>query len=247
MDTSWTPQQAYNWRDLGGLPTTRGGRVKVGRLFRSDTLQELSDSDAHRLANEVGLQTVIDLRLEGEVVREGRGSLENHSEVRHVNAPLVSVDLSVPGTAVPLITPDMLVPHYLGFLTVSSDSFATIAEVLASEGLPAVVHCAAGKDRTGVVIAVILDAIKVEREAIVADYVRSRETYPQVHARLVRLESYGKYLDKQPPGVQDSAPETMSGFLDGLHSEYGSGDEYLRSIGVSKDTLEALRSSLVTD
>lgn len=247
MDTSWTPQQAFNWRDLGGLPTTHGGRVKAGRLFRSDTLQELDDSDAHRLANEVGLQTVIDLRLEGEVVREGRGSLENHSEVRHVNAPLMSVDPSVPGTAVPLITPEMLVPHYVGFLTVSSDSFATIAEVLASEGLPAVVHCAAGKDRTGVVIAVILDAINVEREAIVADYARSRETYPLVHARLLRLESYGKYLDKQPPGVQDSAPETMSGFLDGLYREYGSGDEYLQSIGVSKDTLEVLRSSLITN
>jgi protein-tyrosine phosphatase len=247
MDTSWTPQQAYNWRDLGGLPTTRGSRVRAGRIFRSDTLQEIDNSDAHRLANEVGLRTVIDLRLEGEVVREGRGSLENHSEVRHVNVPLISVDPSVPGTAVPLITPEMLVPHYLGFLTVSSDSFGTIAEVLASEGLPAVVHCAAGKDRTGVVVAVILDAINVQREAIVADYVRSRETYPLVHARLLRLKSYGKYLDKQPTGVQDSAPETMSGFLDGLYSEYGSGDKYLQSIGVSKDTLEVLRQVLISD
>jgi protein tyrosine/serine phosphatase len=247
MDTSWTPELAYNWRDLGGLPTTQGGRVRAGRFFRSDTLQELGDSDAHRLAKEVGLRTVIDLRLEGEVVREGRGPLENHSEVRHVNVPLSSVDPSVPGTAVPLITQEMLVPHYLGFLTVSSDAFATIAEVLANEGLPAVVHCAAGKDRTGVVVAVILDAINVAREAIVADYVRSRETYPLVHARLVRLESYGAFLDKQPPGVQDSAPETMSGFLDGLHNEYGSGAEYLQSIGVSQDTLEALRSVLISD
>ncbi len=244
---SWTPKQAFNWRDLGGLPTKQGGRVRAGRIFRSDTLQELDYSDAHWLAEEVGLRTVIDLRLEGEVVREGRGPLENHSEVRHVNAPLFSVDPSIPGTAVPLITPEMLVPHYLGFLTVSRDAFAIIAEVLATEGLPAVVHCAAGKDRTGVVVAVILDAINVQREAIIADYVRSRETYPLVHARLLRLESYGKYLDKQPPGVQDSSPETMSGFLDGLNSEYGSGDEYLQSIGVSKDTLEGLRSSLITD
>jgi protein-tyrosine phosphatase len=247
MEILWAPKQAFNWRDLGGLPTTQGGRVRAGRIFRSDTLQELDDSDAYRLAQEVGLRTVIDLRLEGEVVREGRGPLENHSEVRHVNVPLISVDPSVPGTAVPLITPDMLVPHYLGFLKMSSGSFATIAEVLASEGLPTVVHCAAGKDRTGVVVAVILDAINVQREAIVADYVRTRENYSLVHARLVRLASYGDYLREQPPELQDASPETISGFLDGLYSEYGSGAKYLESIGVSQDTLDTLRAVLVSD
>lgn len=247
MDPAWRPVDAYNWRDLGGLPTVDGRRTGSGLLFRSDTLQEVSDADARRLAEDMGLRTVVDLRFAGEVVREGRGALENHDVVRHLSVPLVSVDLSVPGTAVPLITADMHVPHYLGFLTVSGDQFRTIAETLAADGLPAVVHCAAGKDRTGVVVAVILDAVGVTREAIVADYVRTRDAYAQVHERLQRLESYRGYIDQQPPEVLDASPETISGFLDGLHEQHGSGAEYLQSVGVSAGTVSALRSALVTD
>ena len=247
MDNQWRPDDAYNWRDLGGLPTVQGGSTRTGRLFRSDTLQEITDADAQRLAGDVGLRTVVDLRYAGEVVREGRGALESHDSVRHLSVPLVSIDLSVPGTAVPLITAEMHVPHYLGFLTVSADRFRTIAEALADDGLPAVVHCAAGKDRTGVVIAVILDAVGVRREAIVQDYVRTRETYPQVHARLQRLSSYREYIDQQPAEVLDASPETINGFLDGMYAEFGSGADYLRSIGVTAGTLESLRSALVSD
>ncbi len=247
MDIPWTPEEAYNWRDLGGMPTTQGGQVKLGRFFRSDTLQELDDADAQRLAEEVGLRMVVDLRLSGEVAREGRGPLQNHDIVRHLHVPLISVDQSVPGTAVPLITAEILIPHYLGFLTVSGEGFGTIVEALAADGLPAVVHCAAGKDRTGVVVAVVLDAVNVRREAIVADYVRTREAYPRVHARLQRLDSYRKYIDQQPQEVLDASPETISGFLDGLYAQYGSGANYLHSIGVADETLAALRSALVAD
>ena len=245
MDISWTPDEAYNWRDLGGLPTEDGHRIRPGRFFRSDTLQEIDDADAERLAREVGLRTVVDLRLSGEVVREGRGALQEHETVRHLNVPLISVDLSVPGTAVPLITADMHVPHYLGFLTVSGERFRIIAEALADGGLPAVVHCAAGKDRTGVVVAVILDAVGVQREAIVDDYVRTREAYDQVHARLQRLDSYREYIDQQPKEVLDASPETIGGFLDGLYAQFGSGAGYLRSVGVGDDVIAALRTALV--
>ncbi len=245
MNTSWTPAASYNWRDLGGLPTTDGLRTRPGRLFRSDTLQEMGEDDARRLADEIGLRTVVDLRLSGEVAREGRGALEFEETVRHLGVPLISVDLSVPGTAVPLITAEMHIPHYVGFLDVSAEKFRIIAEALAEGGLPAVVHCAAGKDRTGVVIAVLLDAVGVERRAIIDDYVRTRETYPQVHARLETLDSYREYINMQPPEVMDARPETIGGFLDGLAEKYGSGADFLRSIGVSDETIAALRAGLV--
>jgi protein tyrosine/serine phosphatase len=245
VDTDWAPAQAYNWRDLGGLPTTDGGRTKFGRLFRSDTLQELDGADAQRLVDEVGLRTVVDLRLAGEVRREGRGPLEQEPTVRHLPVPLISVDLSVPGTAVPLITADMHVPHYLGFLDVSATKFRTIAETLADGGLPAVVHCAAGKDRTGVVVAVILDAVGVERSAIADDYVRTRESYSMIHRRLQRLQSYRDYIDQQPPEVLDASPEAINGFLEGLVTRFGSGAGYLSSVGVSDETLAELKTALV--
>lgn len=245
MNTSWAPTTAYNWRDLGGLPTTDGLRTRPGCLFRSDTLQEMGEVDARRLAEEIGLRTVVDLRLSGEVAREGRGALEFQESVRHLGVPLISVDLSVPGTAVPLITAEMHIPHYVGFLDVSAEKFRVIAEALAQDGLPAVVHCAAGKDRTGVVIAVLLDAVGVERAAIIDDYVRTRETYPQVHARLETLDSYRDYINLQPPEVMDARPETIGGFLDGLAENYGSGANFLRSVGVSDETIAALRAGLV--
>lgn len=245
MNTSWKPSGAYNWRDLGGLPTVDGRFTRPGRLFRSDTLQEVDEADARRLADEVGLRTIVDLRLAGEVVREGRGALEGEPSVRHLSVPLISVDLSVPGTAVPLITADMHIPHYVGFLEVSADKFRVIAETLAADGIPAVVHCAAGKDRTGVVVAVLLDAVGVERTAIIDDYVRTREFYPQVHARLETLPSYGEYINLQPPEVMDARPETIGGFLDGLAEQFGSGADFLRSVGVGDDVISRLRAALV--
>jgi protein-tyrosine phosphatase len=199
MNTAWRPSAAYNWRDLGGLPTVDGRFTRAGRLFRSDTLQEVDEADARRLAEEVGLRTVVDLRLAAEVETEGRGGLEGEESVRHLSVPLISVDFSVPGTAVPLLTADLHIPHYVGFLEVSADKFRVIAETLAADGIPAVVHCAAGKDRTGVVVAVLLDAVGVERTAIIDDYVRTREFYPQVHARLERLESYAETSTSSPP------------------------------------------------
>lgn len=244
MEPNWQPEAVYNWRDLGGLPAA-GGRVRPGRLFRSDTLQEISATDARRLADEVGLRTVVDLRLPDEVVREGRGGLEHEDSVRHLNVPLISIDLSVPGTAVPLITAEMHVPHYVGFLSVSGAKFKSMVEVLVADGLPAVVHCAAGKDRTGVVIAVLLDAVEVDRQAIIDDYVRTREFYPAVHARLQTLDSYAKFIDLQPPEVIDARPETIQGFMDGLIENYGSGYSYLESVGVSQGDLAKLRAQLI--
>ncbi len=245
MNTAWKPSAAYNWRDLGGLPTVDGRFTRAGRLFRSDTLQEVDEEDARRLADEIGLRTVVDLRLAAEVETEGRGGLQGEDSVRHLSVPLVSVDFSVPGTAVPLLTADLHIPHYVGFLEVSADNFRVIAETLAADGIPAVVHCAAGKDRTGVVVAVLLDAVGVERSAIIDDYVRTREFYPQVHARLERLESYGEFINLQPPEVMDARPETIGGFLDGLQEKFGSGADFLRSVGVGDDVIARLRAALV--
>jgi protein tyrosine/serine phosphatase len=231
VNNDWKPSGAHNWRDLGGLPTVDGRFTRPGRLFRSDTLQEVDEADARRLADEVGLRTIVDLRLAGEVVREGRGALEGEPSVRHLS--------------VPLITADMHIPHYVGFLEVSADKFRVIAETLAADGIPAVVHCAAGKDRTGVVVAVLLDAVGVERTAIIDDYVRTREFYPQVHARLETLPSYGEYINLQPPEVMDARPETIGGFLDGLVEQFGSGADFLRSVGVGDDVISRLRAALV--
>lgn len=75
MTADWRPAGTANFRDLGGLPTENGGRTRSGRLFRSDTLQELTEPDVDVLVHEIGLRLVVDLRASGEVETEGRGLL----------------------------------------------------------------------------------------------------------------------------------------------------------------------------
>jgi hypothetical protein len=87
VTASWRPAGTANFRDLGGLPTEDGGRIRPGLLFRSDTFQELTAADVDMLVRRLELQLVVDLRTPGEVAGEGRGLLEVEP-VRHVNLAL---------------------------------------------------------------------------------------------------------------------------------------------------------------
>ena len=135
MTAGWRPEGAPNFRALGGLPTEDGGRTRPGLLFRSDTLQELTEADVDVLVRQLALRLVVDLRAPGEVQSEGRGRLEG-STVRHVNLALNSRD----ERAIPQLTVDTLVEHYLGYLAVSAATAAQAFRLLADNGLPAVVH-----------------------------------------------------------------------------------------------------------
>ncbi len=87
MNLGWTPQGALNWRDVGGLPTSDGGVVRAGRLFRSDTLQDLTTDDVDVLTGRLAVRTVLDLRHRDESRAEGSGLL-GMTPVRHYNVPL---------------------------------------------------------------------------------------------------------------------------------------------------------------
>ena len=182
MTAEWRPAGTANFRDLGGLPTEDGGRTRSGLLFRSDTLQELTEPDVEVLVHQLGLRLVVDLRASGEVETEGRGLLAG-SAVRHVNLALNSRD----ERAIPDLTADSLVGHYLGYLAVSAAAAVQVFHSLADDGLPAVVHCAAGKDRTGVMTAIVLRALGVPAEVVAQDYARSADAIPKILARLRRL------------------------------------------------------------
>ena len=231
---------AYNFRDLGGLPTTGGGRIRSGLLFRSDTLQELTDGDVDVLVREVGLRLVVDLRAATEVEREGRGLLER-SPVRHVNVPLNSQD----ERAIPDLTRAVLVQHYLGYLAVSPESVAEALRLLADDGLPAVVHCAAGKDRTGVMTALVLRTLGVPEDVVAEDYARSSDALPRLLERLRRLPSYGDRIDLLPADVHESRVETMVEFLDAVQERYGSVEAFLRAAGLEDDVVPRLEERLV--
>lgn len=240
MSSSWRPVGTHNFRDLGGLPTEDGGHIRPGLLFRSDTVQEITDSDVDVLVHRLGLRLVIDLRAAAEVEREGRGLLAGFP-VRHVNLPLDSKD----DRPIPDLAADTLVQHYLGYLAVSAGALAQVFRLLADGELPAVVHCAAGKDRTGVTAALVLRAVGVPVDVVAEDYARSAPAVPQILARLRRLPSYADRINLLPPEVHACQAETMAEFLAAVDEQFGSIPGFLRGAELEPDVVDRLRTRLV--
>ena len=240
MTAPWRPAGTANFRDLGGLPTEDGGRIRPGLLFRSDTLQELTAADVDVFVRRLGLQLVVDLRAPEEVAGEGRGLLEAEP-VRHVNLALHSRDQR----PIPDLTADTLVQHYLGYLAVSAAAAVEAFRLLAGEGLPAVVHCAAGKDRTGVMAGLVLRAVGVPADVVAQDYACSAEAVPAIIARLRRLPAYADRIDLLPPEVHECRAETMAEFLRAVDEQYGSVTGFLRAAGLEDEVVERLRDRLV--
>lgn len=241
--TAWRPQGADNFRDLGCLTTTDGRRVRAGLVYRSDTLQELTATDVATLVDTVGLRLVIDLRLPAESLREGHGLL-GYSSVRLVNLPL-DVAGKEAGEPVPDLAHDQMAQHYFGYLAPSAASIVAVFDLLATAELPAVIHCAAGKDRTGAMSALILAAIGVPGAQIAEDYALSHESAPRVFARLRRLPSYGKRIDRLPDEVRGALPSTMLLFLSEIENRYTSVPALLEELGVTRDTLARVTARLV--
>ena len=171
---------SFNFRDLGGYPAPDGRTTRWGRLYRADALHELTGDDVIRL-RELGLRTVVDLRTERELVSSGRGPL-GLEEVDFHHLAVVKEGVRADGTsdraaegesvAAPAPAGDDLAERYLWYLDVGRVSLVTALMLLGGDQhYPLVFHCAAGKDRTGVLAALVLEILGVERRVIVADYV----------------------------------------------------------------------------
>jgi protein-tyrosine phosphatase len=233
-----------NFRDLGGYPTAEGGSVRWGRVYRSDSLHRLDESDGPRLA-ELGIVTAIDFRARDELDRIGVGPLGD-LDVRHVH--LATVDRALHGREMPDVSRTRTAAEiYFTMLETGAPSYAEALRELAEPGaLPAVFFCMAGKDRTGVFAALLLGLLGVPDEHIVADYALTAEVLEEIHARQ-RLEVPG--IDEQwahlPPDISGALPRTMEGLLAAVHDRYGAWSEYASAIGVSPGTVAALADSLL--
>jgi protein-tyrosine phosphatase len=246
---------AVNVRDLGGLATEDGGKTVSARLLRGDNLQELSPSDVVRLVHDIGLTTVVDLRSSAELASEGPAPLDSVAGVRHVHHPV----LPERGSATDVVADVLLVRvdqdrsrypddprcgHYLGYLEDRPDQVvAALRSIAYSEGA-ALVHCAAGKDRTGVVVALALSAADVRPEAVVADYAATGERIEAIVDRLRRSPTYASDLNSKPAESHRPRPETMAAFLEQMDSRYGGVARWLAAHGFGDDDLRLLRAKL---
>jgi len=246
---------AVNVRDLGDLPTWDGQLTARGRLVRADNLQELSASDVAALVHDIGVTTVVDLRSSHELKAEGPAPIGAVAGVRYAHHPVLPEVGSSTDMAAALLTrhdqdksrypADPICGHYLGYLEDRPDQVAgALRSVARSEGA-ALVHCAAGKDRTGVVVALALTVAGVRPEAVVADYAASGERTAAITERLRRSRLYARDIDSAPADLRWSRPETMTAFLEQMDARYGGVASWLADHGLDAADLRLLRAKLL--
>ncbi|WP_067692121.1 tyrosine-protein phosphatase [Nocardia jejuensis] len=237
-----------NVRDLGGLPVEGGRSTRFGVVFRSSTLQQATGDDLAHLTGTLGLRTVIDLRLADEVEREGYGLIAG-AAVHIANLPIRKSPQS--SLAARDLVPDKtrvdLTELYGLLLAGSGEHIVESVRLIIDPDCRSVLfHCAAGKDRTGVLAAVLLDAVGVPAEHIAADYALTNLRMQRVRDRLDALPSYAG-LPQANTGILAITEEVMLGFLKNLHADHGGAAAWLRSNGLSETELEQLRRVLIAD
>jgi protein-tyrosine phosphatase len=249
---------AANVRDVGDLPVTDGRRTVARRLLRADNLQGLSPADVAQLVEAIGLTTVVDLRSTTEVTSEGPGPLTAVPAVVHVHHSVLPEAGAATDVAADAILvrregatspnpADRLVAHYLGYLEDRPDSVTGALRSIVDAPGAAVVHCAAGKDRTGVVVALALSAVGVDREAVIADYAMSGERIAEILARLRASPTYAADIDRLPADAHKPRAETMAAFLAHLDERHGGVLGWLAGNGFGDDEAHRLRAKLVAD
>lgn len=235
---------AFNFRDLGGYPTADGRSVRWRTLYRADAVHRLPDEELDLLA-ERGVRTIIDLRTASEVEHghlhdEARGLQHVHLDV--LGATWKPDDL--PDDADP---GQVLGDLYIAMVTIGAGALRDALLLLADAGrLPAVFHCAAGKDRTGVLAATVLSLLGVADEVIVADYAISGTNMDRLVERLRRDRPEAlTTMNEQPSAYLAAPPAAMERFLAHVRDTHGSVAGWVRSIGVDDDVVDELRANLL--
>jgi len=229
----------FNLRDLGGYATTDGRRVRWRRLFRGAALQRLSGGDVE-LVRDLGLVTAIDLRTTGELEARGGYPIEVLPVTFH-HLPMIEAIWDLTDLDPDEAPERYLVARYREMLVDGAPTIAETVRILSRpEALPAVFYCAAGKDRTGVLAALVLDALGVEAAAIVADYHLSKERVERIRAR-----AGGGAMVDQPPAFMQAPEGAMELLLAWIGEEHGSTATYLEGIGVARETIASLRANLL--
>ena len=246
---------AHNFRDLGGYSSADGRRVRWGRLFRSDDISNLSDADLDYLSG-LGLRLVCDFRSEAE-----RGDSPDRLPVpAPATASLPIADPNVD----PLALRERIFSGNLGdmdfanLLIEGNKSYASqfapqyramFERIGAAEGLPALLHCTAGKDRTGFGAALVLLALGVPEQTVFDDYLLTNATTAARTERvlwLIRLRSFGRAdLGRLRP-LFEARREYLSAGLEEVKRSFGDVDRYLSgALGVDAAKRDALRASLL--
>ncbi|MBK6011594.1 tyrosine-protein phosphatase [Streptomyces sp. MBT53] len=248
-----------NFRDVGGLPTVDGRRVRYGVLFRSGHLAHATEEDAAFL-DSLGLHTIFDFRNASDQKLEGPDV--ELPGVRNVNLPLSD---PADGSEFWKMVRDgeieqlreilggdkganRMIASYRTIIKERTAEHSQVLHSLAEDSVPALMHCAAGKDRAGLSIAVTLLAVGVEREAIVADYLESNAKHRRYQVRRSNssVAGYSPEVMELLSPLFDARAAYLTAAFDTVEETWGSVDAYLeQGLGITPEIRERLRERLL--
>lgn len=237
-----------NVRDLGGHPTEDGGETRFGSIVRADSVRQLSDEGWAELVD-YGVKTVVDLRADEEL--EADPPAELPVEVLHVpfmetdaaDWPAIESEIEAAVKAAPDVataTRDV----YLIFLERFNRNVAAAVRAVANAPVGGVViHCAGGKDRTGLLTAFLLHVAGVGTDEIAKDYALSEERLRTRHEEWLAQAQSDEERERLKR-ISQTPPDSMRGVIEELERRYGSVENYLRNAGLTDDELARARARL---
>jgi protein-tyrosine phosphatase len=239
------PQGIHNFREVGPYALASGGTFRTGTIYRAGALEQMTAEDAAYLSDELALRTILDLRHHDEIaMRVGPHPLEDRVQFNsifpdHVRQEELIAELN--GLYGAGISPG----RYMHYLQVGGDRLARAFSLFADEAnYPFLVHCTAGKDRTGVLVGMIMDVVGVSPEDIAHEYGLSDRSIDRL---LAYLRSSGRVIEGTDAEIRArlaTPPEKMAGFMELLHAKHGSSAEFFLSQGVPEAAIERVRANL---
>jgi len=257
-------QGTSNTRDIGGYATRDGHVLRWRQILRSDRLSKLTPEDFRKL-EDIGVKTVIDLRTDREQQQEPTIWLGEHPP-RILHFPIGDARDEWFSAQRRLLrgnrfTEEQALRHmvsgYQSFVEAGEESLRqTMEVVLDPANWPILIHCSAGKDRSGIAVSLILEALGVGREAIMQDYLLTNEVSHtrQKAALLARERTNSRSMRRARTGPSAEAwfpivgvePEMLNAFYADIDEHFGSVDAYLDELGVDQAARSALAAALTT-
>ena len=251
-----------NTRDIGGYLTDDMRTIRAGQIIRSEKLSRLTADDFQKL-EDIGVKTVIDLRTDREVEKSPTAwQGDNPPEIHHL--PIFGDDSDWYRAQSRMMNKNRfseeqslghMVEGYRMIAEVGSPAYSEVMDLVLDESnWPILIHCSAGKDRSGIAVALIQEALGVDRETIMEEYLLTNEVgHSQKKAELMARESKRYSRTGRGPSAEAWYPivgvraEMLEKFYASVDEEYGSMEAYLNEIGLDLEAREGLKASLTTE
>lgn len=236
----------FNFRDIGGYETSNGRSIRWGKYYRAGRQDRMTSTDIEQ-AKELGIATQVDLRRPDEISEQSRGPFEDLG-AKYENLAVIPDggserlnqlvgDVGISGA------------RYLGYLDFGSEVWLRLFNIFTDEAsYPILLHCTAGKDRTGVSTAFLLSVLGVDRSVIDADYLLTNQDVSRQVDYVQKNFGLPKGIDRSTMMNMAGVPQTaIVDFLDGVDERYGGPIDYLREIGLTNKTFDKIRNILLTN